>query len=157
MKKVVEYKVVGTSSVEPKNLPEGLAVSKTEFEKPTEVRFTSVYGTQFKLTEDRLGSSSRATLQVSRNDSHRGDGSYIFTSDTLREIRDGINEILGGTSSLRKLVDNDGDLWFEVSSDVFRLGLTRTEASRKKETDPSGGRSLDYVTRIFGVRQTAFE
>lgn len=120
MAKSIEYKVVGTSKTEPKNLPDGLTVETTKVRLTEKIPGGNVVGLNHLLVEESVSQTNGVFLAKNSNN-----GIHL-TEENTRKLRDLLNTILGEKqpSGLRIIRDGaDGIssnwVWVEVETDKF--------------------------------------
>lgn len=163
MAKAVAYSIKGTSKVKPTDLPEGLRVETTVVDVPTDVTVKSRYGMEFRVRKYTGALANEGEILVNLRDpspfggSDRINTDKIMDRENVRKLRDALTELLAETVSLRKLVDGQGDSWYEIESDKFRMGGDRPEATRKHLSNPTHASSLQRVSDTYGVDRITFE
>lgn len=164
MAKVISYKVQGTVDTEPKNLPDGLVVTKVETEIPLDVTVESVYGTTFRVREYGGDADVPLSLDIKSVNTFSGkvdiSTNKLFDRENTTKLRDALTELLGDAPSvsLRKVVDKCGYFteWFEVSPNKFINKPTRAQAAKAAA---HGAVKLTYedINRLYGIKTVTFE
>jgi hypothetical protein len=149
------YKVTGSSSTKPTNLPEGLTVETTRAK--TEKTIQTSMSRQITVKDN--GGQGEAHLRVKNTASSYSQSSEIAASLTREEatqIRDALNEILEG--GLRKVIDSSGfaSVWFEVEKDKFHNYDDR-EAAQRSAARGNTGKTLTFIENNYGVQSITFE
>ena len=74
-----------------------------------------------------------------------------MTREEVTKLRDVLTEIL--KDGVRKVLDSEGDYWYEVEHDLFRMGDDLSNAKHKHDRDGalSYAKTLDQISSAHGV------
>jgi len=153
MRKV--YSVTGTSTIKPTNLPDGLTIEETEVEIKEVIDTT--LSRRFTVKESGVFSGGvhiklEQTGKVFKADVVQA----ALSREEATKLRDVLTEIL--KDGTRRVLDSEGDFWYEVEHDLFRMGEDLTEAKRKHARDGAEGyaHDLDYIRSTHGVDEVSY-
>jgi hypothetical protein len=148
MRKV--YIVTGTSPIKPTNLPDGLTIEETKVEIK-EVIETKL-SRRFTIKESGVFSGGvHIKLEQTGTVYNPDCVQSALSREEATKLRDVLTEIL--KDGVRKVLDSEGDYWYEVEHDLFRMGDDLAEAKRKHARDGAEGyaKSVDQIRNAHGV------
>jgi len=153
MRKV--YSVTGTSPIKPTNLPDGLTVE----EKKVEIKevIDTKLSRRFTVKESGMYDGGVHIKLEQTNTAFNPDCvQSAMTREEATKLRDVLTEIL--KTSVRRVLDSEGDFWYEVEHNLFRMGDDLAEAKRKHDRDGAQGyaHDLDYIRSTYGVDDIAY-
>jgi hypothetical protein len=149
------YTVTGESTIKPLNLPDGLTIEEKKVE--TKEVINTKLSRRFTVKEGGVYDGGvHIKVEVTNSTFNPDVVQAALNREEATKLRDVLTEILN--DRVRKILDSEGDYWYEVEPGLFRMGDDLSNAKQKHSRDGAEGyaKTLDEISSAHGVDSVTY-